>query len=299
MRILHFSDVHVQVPLAEMPIRDLLGKRLLGAANLALRREHLFRDSPRKLHMLAQLASAARVDVAICTGDFTALGTEPELAAARRAVEPLTRAPQGFVTVPGNHDLYVPDALHERRFERHFGDLLTTDRPELTVDGTWPLVRLFGDSVAVVGVNSARPNPHPMRSSGAVPQAQIAALERILELPEIASRFVFVITHYAPRRRDGTPDTVHHGLENADELLRACSNLGRGALLHGHIHWRYHLRVPGLRIPVFGAGSATHAGREGFWIFDVETDRAAAIAGTWAHDHYVLDTEQTIDLADH
>lgn len=34
------------------------------------------------------------------------------------------------------------------------------------VDGPWPLLRLIGENLAVVGVNSARPNPLPWRSSG-------------------------------------------------------------------------------------------------------------------------------------
>ncbi len=296
MRILHFSDVHVQVPVARMPLGDMVGKRALGAANLVLRRERLFRDAPRKLRALADLVAAARIDAVICTGDYTALGTEPELVAARAAVEPLTHAALGFVTVPGNHDLYLPDVLADRRFERHFGDLLGTDRPDLTVDGRWPAVRFVGESVAVVAVNSARPNPHPFRSSGAIPSEQLAALERILALPEIASRFVFVATHYAPRRRDGTPDTAHHGLDNADDFLAACRHLSRGAILHGHIHWRYHLRVPGLRVPIFGAGSATHAGREGIWVFDFESDRTLAIGGHWDGGQYVLDADHAIAL---
>ncbi len=295
MRVLHFSDVHVQIPVVHMPPRDLLSKRLLGAANLVLRRERLFRDAPEKLAALSQLAKAANVDVAICTGDYTALGTEPELKLARATIDPLVRMPLGYVTVPGNHDLYLPDALADRRFERHFGDLLKTDRADLTVDGVWPIVRLFGASVAVIAVNSARPNPHPFRSSGAVPDAQLAALARILVLPEIAKRFVFVITHYAPRRRDGSPDTAHHGLDNADELLRITSKLTHGALLHGHIHWRYHLTSPS-GLPMFGAGSATHAGREGIWVFDIEPTRVVAIGGTWSGDRYVLDTSNPIEL---
>lgn len=279
-----------------MPGVDLFGKRLLGAANLVLRRERLFRDASRKLRALGELVRAAGVDVVICTGDYTALGTEPELIAARTAIDSLTRAPAGFVTVPGNHDLYLPDALADRRFERHFGDLLGTDRPDLTVDGTWPIVRLCGASVAVIAVNSARPNPHPFRSSGAIPAEQLAALERILALEEIAQRFVFVITHYAPRRKDGSPDTLHHGLDNADDLLRACRGMNRGALLHGHIHWRYHLPAVVHGVPIFGAGSATHLGREGIWMFDVDGDRALAIGGTWDGDRYVLDAERPIAI---
>src|ERR1041385_5879231 len=54
MRVLHFSDVHVGVPLSALPLRDMLGKRLLGAANLVLRRQRLFRDAREKLGALAR-----------------------------------------------------------------------------------------------------------------------------------------------------------------------------------------------------------------------------------------------------
>ena len=106
IRVLHFSDVHVDVPFRDMPAREFLGKRLIGGANLLLRRKRLFRDARAKLAALARFADEQAVDLAICTGDYTALGTGPELAAARAAIEPLTRRPRGFVTVPGNHDLY-------------------------------------------------------------------------------------------------------------------------------------------------------------------------------------------------
>ena len=92
------------------------------------------------------------------TGDYTSLGTEPELVYARQTIEGLTKAPLGFLTVPGNHDLYLNEE-DQSGFDKYFGDVLGTDLPELSVDGVWPQVRLVGDSLAVVGINSARPNP--------------------------------------------------------------------------------------------------------------------------------------------
>ena len=176
MRCLHFSDVHVNVPWHELPLGEMFNKRLVGGANLLLRRKRLFRAAREKLAVLARFAEAQAVDLAICTGDYTALGTWPELEAARRAVEALRR-PRGFITVPGNHDLYLPDTLLDRRFERVFGDLLGTDWPEYAV-GDFPAVRLFDDRLAVVTINSARPNPQIRRSSGRIADNQLAALER-------------------------------------------------------------------------------------------------------------------------
>ncbi len=292
LRILHISDVHVDVPLASVPWRDWVAKRVLGGGNLVLRRGRHFRRTREKLAALDRFREDHGVDAVICTGDYTVLGTEPELRAAREAIEPLTRAPLGFVTVPGNHDVYVDDALG--RFETTFGDLLSTDLPQYLVDDFWPAVRLIGDSVAVVAVNSARPNPQLWRSSGRIPPRQLHALGGILRDPRVRDRFVFVITHYAPRLADGRPDTFTHGLENAEELLQICADVPRGAILHGHVHRCFNVRVPGVRPGIFGAGSTTQDLREGLWLFDVGPDGMRASRGAWDGHRYVLTDEHVL-----
>ena len=296
IRILHLSDLHVLVPASELPLREMFNKRLVGAANLLLRRRRRFIDAERKLQLLAEFAQEQAVDLVLCTGDYTILGTEPELRAARLAIEGLTRRPMGFVTVPGNHDLYLPDTLADGRFERCFGDLLGNDWPEVAVDGGFPAVRLFGEDLAVVAVNSARPNPQVWRSSGRISEVQLSALRQLFADPRLAERFVFVITHYAPRRADGTPDAFSHGLENADELLEACATLRRGALLHGHIHRRFHVQVPQLSAGLFGAGSATDLGREGLWLFELEGTGGRAIPGGYADGAYVLEPQASVPV---
>jgi 3',5'-cyclic AMP phosphodiesterase CpdA len=295
MRVLHLSDVHVTVPVAAMPWREMLNKRLIGAANYRLRRRHQFAAAESKLAQLAELAAREGVELVICTGDYTALGTEPELAAARRAIDGLSRAKFGYLTVPGNHDIYMPDVLRDGRFERYFGEFLRSDAlPGTGSDGVWPLARLLGDDVAVVAVNSARPNPQVWRSSGRIPERQLEALTTILAQPQIASRFVFVITHYAPRRPDGSADTWTHGLENADAFLAACSGVRRGAILHGHIHHRFHLGGAGAHI--FGAGSTTCERREGLWLFDVTREGARATPGRYTGGEYVLEASRVVNI---
>lgn len=297
LRLLHFSDVHLPSSLGHLGLGDLAGKRLLGAANVIVRRRHRFRDARVKLVALARLAAELPADAVLCTGDYTELGTEEEIRDARALIEPLTHAPLGFVTMPGNHDLYVPDTVRTHRFERHFGDLLRTDLPEHAIDGPWPSVRLLGDHVAVVAVRSARPNPQPWRSSGLVVAEELGALARILADPRVKDRFIVVATHYALRKRDGRRDTRLHGIVNTDALETVCGAIARGAIVHGHIHWRYHQRLPGLRAHVLGAGSATDRGREGLWVYELGVDRARAVPGHWRGDRFELDPANAVDLA--
>lgn len=288
MRILHFSDIHLGVPFGEVPLGDWPGKRLIGAAHLLLGRRRVFSGARHKLVALDRFREDHSVDAVIFSGDYTALGTDPELAEARHAVRPFLRAAGGFVNVPGNHDVYLPDGVHEKRFERHFGDTLHTDLPEYRTEPHWPLVRLWGDAVAVVAVNSARPNPNPWKASGRIPHAQLAELPRILEDPRVRERFVLVVTHYAPRLADGTPDRYNHGLRNADELLHACAGLSRGAVLCGHVHECFRVALPGAGVPLFCAGSATQDHVEGAWLFDASPDGLTAQRVRWDGAHFTV-----------
>lgn len=296
IRILHFSDAHVQVPLWQMPMLSFLGKRFLGAANLRLKRGKFFHRAPEKLAALARFSASSAIDMAVFTGDCTALGTEPEYRAARSALSGFSSFPLGFLVIPGNHDLYLPEVLDDGRFDRYFGEHLVSDIPELSVDGSWPIVRLVGDETALIAVNSAKPNPEPWRASGRVPQAQLRALSRVFEHDQIAKRFVFVVTHYGPRRNDGTPDTSLHGFENGEAFLEACAGLRWGAIVHGHIHWHYHLKLEKLAAPIFCAGSATFEGREGFWVYEVDRNRMRAFSGRWTGSQYELGAEPKIEI---
>lgn len=296
IRVLHFSDVHVQLPVFAAPVLELLGKRMLAGLNLWMVRGQLFAEVAHKLHALAEFARDARITLAICSGDFTALGTPGEHRLARTHIEPLAAAAQlGLSVVPGNHDLYLPDTLRDARFQTHFGDLMRSDLPEHAVDGPFPYVRLVGAGLALIGVNSARPNPNPFSSSGAVPGAQLAALARLLADPRMAGRRLLVMTHYGPLRPDGRPDAPRHGLDNARELLALCAQPGL-MLVHGHIHHRYCLPAMPGRPWLFCAGSATHRGREGFWLYEFDGARARAIPGAFREGKYVALEDQAVAI---
>jgi 3',5'-cyclic AMP phosphodiesterase CpdA len=296
MRILHFSDVHLQQPLARVPLRAWPGRRILGGLNLLLGRGRFFAEAPRKIAALDALRVRERVDFVVSTGDFTALGTAEEIRAAREAIQPLTRAPLGFAAVPGNHDLYTLDPERERRFLAHFGEAV---RGDLTADGSaatpFPFARLVGDEVAVVGLNSARPDLQPWRATGRIPAAHLDTLERLLEDPRVSSRFVLVVIHHTPCLEDGRPDRWTHRLIDAPRFLAACARVRRGAILCGHVHRRFAFTRPD-RPAVLCAGSATHAGHEGLWILDVDRERARATPGRWDGAAYALEPGAAVPL---
>jgi 3',5'-cyclic AMP phosphodiesterase CpdA len=299
-RILHFSDIHIDVPWTRLAAPNWHLKRWVGAANLMVRRARHFQSGRQRLSALNEWMRQHDVDAVLCSGDYTTLGTALEMQEAWSAVQPLTHSPLGYVTVPGNHDLYLHDSVEAKHFEHYFGPFLGSDLPEHQVDTHWPLVRWVGEHVVVIAVNSARPNPEPWRSSGRIPSEQLRALRQLLSLPSIQQRFVFVMTHYAPFRKDATPDTTLHGLENASEFLEVCRAIRAGAIVHGHIHWAYHVRPCDLSIPIFCAGSATHHGREACWVYDVnprEPDQSVARLLQWNGSHwYQADHEVPFQL---
>jgi 3',5'-cyclic AMP phosphodiesterase CpdA len=295
IRILHFSDVHVQESFVTLPPTELLGKRALAYGNLWLTRGRLFKESVTKLAALARFAESERVDFAMCTGDYTAVGSEAEYKRARSAIDALSRAPLGFCTVPGNHDLYLQDTLRDARFERHFGEFTRSDWPEYVVDGPYPYVRLVSDTLAIVAVNSSKPNPNPFSSSGRIPPAQITALARVLDDPRLQGRRVIVMTHYGVLRRDGKPDSEHHGLENAAELVRTCRRPGV-MIAHGHIHGRYCHPATEERPWLFCAGSATQREREGIWLYEVDGERMIAVPGGFFGGEYVLARSEALEI---
>ena len=279
LRVLHVSDVHVPVPVGAIPAADWLSKRAIGGLNYLLRRGPRFAEAEAKLAELGRFAADEAVDLVVASGDFTVLGTEPEHARARQAIRPLAGRPEGLFAVPGNHDVYLDDAVRAERFRRHFGDLvLAADLPSLAVDGPYPLVRRIGEHVALLAVDSTRPNPQPWRSSGRIPEAQLEGLRRALAEPALRDRFKVVVTHYAPRLWDGRPDRRSHGLENADALLEVLAPHTRTCLLHGHVHRRYAVKVPGVGPTLLCAGSSTERGHEGAWLLELGAGPCRALA---------------------
>jgi len=281
LKVLHFSDIHIDIQIRHMAWKRWFSKRAIGAINLLRGRGKYFDDAEEKIAALIKFKEANNIDLVIHTGDYTALGLEAELKLAKELVSPLMTPPQRYVTVPGNHDIYVHEGNSHYRFSEQFCSVLQNDLPEYCRGGHWPLIRLVGDDVAVIALNSSRPNPIPWHSNGYIPQEQLDALEDIFQDSRVKDRYIFVMTHYAPRLENGEPDTKLHGLTNADDFLEKCKAIKSGAILCGHVHQTYQVKLENMNCNIFCAGSATMEGHEGFWVYEVEDNTLQAKAVLW------------------
>ena len=281
LRVLHFSDIHIGVEIRHMGWKRWFSKRAIGAINLLRGRAKYFDDAEEKMQALVRFKEANNIDLVIHTGDYTALGLELELKLAKSLVAPLMTPPQRYVTVPGNHDIYVHEGNSHYRFSEQFCSVMQNDLPEYCRGGHYLLVRLVGEDVAVIAVNSSRPNPLPWISSGMIPQEQLDTLDEVLVDDRMKDRFIFMITHYAPRLENGEPDSKLHGLINADEFLNKCKQIQSGAILCGHVHRTYKVSVDKLKSDIYCAGSATMEGYEGFWVYEVEEKKLIAKPVFW------------------
>lgn len=273
MRFLHCSDVHVTQNYFAAPFFQLGWRRWIALLELKFGgRAAAYARSKEQLARIAADARDRQVDHLIVSGDLTAYAMEAEFISAREALGTWAEDPRRCTVIPGNHDVYTPGAFRQRLFQRSFGQLTESDLPEHAGPDGFPFVRLLSDEAAVVGLNSARVPEFPGISFGRLGGDQLGRLERLLADPRMAERAVLIVVHHAPLNARGNADKPLHGLWDAKKLLRLCPG-PRFAVLHGHIHRRYHHPATSTRPHIFGAGSSTQHGREGYWILDVEKGR--------------------------
>lgn len=268
MRILHISDVHVQVDYERGVWASIGWRRVVAQLELKLaKRAKRYADAPDALRRLLRRAQQGGFDHVILSGDLTALAVDEEFEGVRDALGELADQPDRLTVVPGNHDVFTPGSARKRRFERWFGHLLHSDLPQFQVEGPWPMVRLLGDTAAIIGLNSARVPLLPGIAAGKVGEAQLEALVRICAHPSLRGRTIYATVHHAPVRKDGRLDRRDHGLLDAERLVEACRIGGVTAVLCGHIHAPYNFAIAGGPSIVCG-GSSTSKDREGYLLLE-------------------------------
>jgi 3',5'-cyclic AMP phosphodiesterase CpdA len=265
MKLVHFSDVHVQLSeWRKRTLRELGPLRALATVELWKGRGREYDEAVAKLRALARVASSA--DHAVCTGDLTQLGHKDEFSEARKALGALATVADRFTTFAGNHDRYPWDGHPSRLFEEHFPEQMRSDLPG-------PLrVRVVGEAALVI-VDSVGPLAWPVVTRGRVDRAQLDALETTLRAPALRGLCKLVAVHHAPLLQGGRPDWPWHALRGARQLLATARRGGAQAILCGHIHDRF---VFGKDPAVICAGSSTQLGREGYFELEIRGEKLFA-----------------------
>lgn len=273
IRFLHCSDVHITQNYFAAPLLKLGWRRWIALFELQFGgRAAAFARAKETLGRIVDDAKAHGVDHVILSGDLTAYAMEAEFQGAREVLGELAEDPRRITVIPGNHDVYTPGAVRTRRFQRYFGQLIVSDLPEHQSPTGFPFVRLLGEEAAVVGLHSSRVPEVPGLSFGRIGPEQLGRLERIVADPRLNGRAILIVVHHAPLSHQGKADKLLHGLWDAQKLFALCHG-PRFAVLHGHIHRRYHHPASDTRPHLFGAGSSTQKGREGYWIIEAEGGR--------------------------
>jgi 3',5'-cyclic AMP phosphodiesterase CpdA len=213
---------------------------------------------------------ALEPQLVLLTGDLSALGDDEELAAVRQALEPFIASGR-LVTIPGNHDRYT-EHPRERRFERRFAAELKSDLPEHADERGYPFVKLVGEDLAVVGLDSTRVGAWSQYFVGRIGETQREALARILDDSRLHGRTVLLLSHHGPWGLERRFDWRESGLLDAGALLELLRE--RPVVLHhGHSHHRMWHRAGDGHPHVIGGGSSTQRGVEGCWLIEMDDHR--------------------------
>ncbi len=242
--VAQITDIHFPVPSA-FRARDLLSKRITGAINLLVSSRRSFRP-----HLLKSLLSHLRsigVNHLVVTGDLVNLAYAEEYLRLRAQLEESGFSPDEVSLVPGNHDLYLPESLHQETFWENLGPYAWAAGPD-----DYPTVRMAGP-LEIIGLSTAIPT-HLGLAYGEIGEAQMTKLEALLKKKPVGLRMVLI--HHPPYPG---PDTWHDGLVDGSRLRRLFWKYGVDLILHGHEHVDVETSIDGpagRSIPVLGTGCA-------------------------------------------
>ena len=251
MRLAHLSDIHLS-PLPPVLWRSLMSKRITGYVNWQRNRKRS--NPPEILASIAAHVRQADVDHIAITGDLVNLALEAEFVAIRSWLEALGH-PSRVTVVCGNHDAYVPGALH--RALGHWQPYVVGDnQTKISGNRDYPILRRRGE-VSIIGCNSARASL-PFLAVGEIGVAQSHRLASMLEQEGKLGRYRVVLIHHPPFSR---ATANHKRLIGAKRFRKAIENAGAELVLHGHTHIESFEQIKGPTgaVPVIGVPSAGQA----------------------------------------
>jgi 3',5'-cyclic AMP phosphodiesterase CpdA len=240
----HLSDPHL-APLPAARWSELVGKRITGYINWQ-RKRRFVHDSDTLAAIVADIKRQAPNHIAV-TGDIANIALAAEFPRGRDWLERLGSA-QDVTFVPGNHDIYVREAI--KFAGRQWGAYMSDDRAA----GGFPFVRHRGN-VTLIGLSTGVPTA-PFLATGWLGANQLAELAAVLNKLKREDAFRVVLIHHplvtaAPR---------HKRLLDAPVFKRVIAAHGADLVLHGHdhVHMINWLDGPnGTRVPAVGVPSAS------------------------------------------
>ena len=242
----HISDPHL-APLPAPRWSELIGKRITGYINW--QRKRRFIHDPAALAAIVAAIKVQSPDHIAVTGDIANIALAAEFRQGRDWLERLGSA-QDVTVVPGNHDIYVREAIGFAG--RQWGAYMSDD------DGVagFPFVRRRGN-IALVGLSTGVPTA-PLLATGWLGTKQLAELTAVLNKLKSENVFRVVLIHHPPISQAGRQKR----LLDAPVLKRVIAAHGADLLLHGHdhLHMINWLEGPnGTRVPAVGVPSASAA----------------------------------------
>jgi 3',5'-cyclic AMP phosphodiesterase CpdA len=211
-----------------------------------------------KLHYLT---GRQRFNAAILSGDFTFACNPDGYIAARAFIDDIAEIvePEGFVIIPGNHDidlrkpvvigrLSLPTDVEDA--ERPFRAFLDSIRHH--IGPVWPYLssvvrieRAPGPALVIAGLNSCRVERWDAQGWGYIGVDQIHYVASQLREVARTGDLVIVVAHHnllpiwdvGLRAIAATPASRKFSFTlDAGTALQELANLGMGVLLHGHTH---------------------------------------------------------------
>ena len=219
--LLHVADLHFW-HVTWNPFR-MLNKRVLGNANVFLRRRHQY-AMERADHFVNALHAVGPRQL-LFTGDFSSTSLDEEFKRARAFVDAVAGRGFAIQILPGNHDLYTFESLRQRRFEHYFA-------PYMPGDG-YPAQHTLPGGTPLILVQTACPNL--VSSRGRVTPHQLEWVEGLIdEVPDP----VIVAGHY-PLLTSTTAYEMSYErrLRGAEPLRQLLGRSGKRILyVAGHVH---------------------------------------------------------------
>lgn len=225
--ICHLSDLHLPSPVA-LRLRDLMSKRLLGAANVRFRRAATHQLRP--LEALLGQVQSEDADLVLVTGDLGNLSLPAEFLAVEDLLRRHGLSPGQTVVLPGNHDRYTRQADRGHAFEAVFGEW----RPPGAGSSGWPAVG-FAGPIALIALDTAMWRG-PLRAAGRIGRRQLEELQKALDMARERDLHPVVALHHPPLPLAGWAFKQYRdGLQDYRRLLAVLSGY-RCTLVHGHSH---------------------------------------------------------------